>query len=70
RAAAGTPTVRRLVQPATVVRGDLLGHAGGPPRRPRGGRGGMPAAVPPLPPDPSNPETWEAGEEAFSAAVT
>ena len=70
RAAAGMLTVRRLVQPATVVRGDLLGHAGGPPRRPRGGRGGMPAPVPPTRPDPANPETWEPGEEVFSAAVT
>ncbi|NCX99436.1 MAG: hypothetical protein EBX35_12895, partial [Planctomycetia bacterium] len=70
RSATGRFTVRRLVQPPTVVRADLLGHSSVHPRRPGRGRGGIPAPAPPNEPDLANPETWEEGEEAFSAAVT
>jgi hypothetical protein len=64
RAATGTLTLRRLVQPAEVDRGSLTGS--GP--EPRRGRRRGPAA--PLPPDPASPETWEAGEAVSVQAVT
>ncbi|MFM7135772.1 MAG: hypothetical protein ACKO1M_01705, partial [Planctomycetota bacterium] len=66
RAAAGKLTVRRLVQPAEVARGDLQG--GRPmPRRHRGGAG-RPAPEPAAP-NPADPETWAAGEMVFEEAV-
>ena len=77
RAAAGTLTVAKLVQPAAVARGDLLGGGAAPlprpVRRPRPQRGGRPAVVRPAPqparPDPANPETWEAGAAVFTEEV-
>ncbi len=72
REAAGTLTVSRLVQPAEVVRGDVLGGHGGPMPRPfRGrGRGVAPAGQRPVEPDPANPQTWAVGEVAFTQKVT
>jgi hypothetical protein len=71
RAATGTLTVHRLVQPATVVRGDLLGDGGVQPGRFRRGRPVAPAAPPPpAAVDPANPETWAVGEAMSSVAVT
>lgn len=75
RAATGTLTIHRLVQPDRPLRGDLLErfavlrpHAAG---RARGGdaRGAKPGRLPaPLPgPDPNDPEGWESGEEVFKA---
>ena len=56
RAAAGTLTVSRLVQPAEVARGDLFGGHGGPPPRP-------------VEPDPADPQTWAAGEAVLTQQV-
>lgn len=62
RAAEGTLTVERLVQPTAVDRGDLQG--GWPRPLPRRGRAGRLPPQPPAP-DPSDPETWAAGEKVF-----
>ena len=75
RAARGTLTIRRLVQPERPIRGDLLETFAAPrPRaagRPAAGarRGGKPARMPVAPPtpDPNDPEGWESGEEVFKA---
>jgi hypothetical protein len=68
RAAAGTLTVSRLVQPAAVARPDVLGS--GPVPRPRGGRRGPRAAVPPRPgPLPDDPATWAVGEAVVTERV-
>ena len=72
RAAAGTLTVSRLVQPAEVARGDLFGGHGGMPRPFRGrGRGGdvAPAGPRSVEPNPANPQTWAAGEAVFTQKV-
>lgn len=63
RAATGRLTVHRLVQPAAVDRGDLIGRVA-----PRYRFGGGQAVAPK--PDPSNPETWAAGEEVFGVDVS
>jgi hypothetical protein len=69
RGAAGTLTVSRLVQPAEVARGDLLGgHAGLQPR-PFRGRGGPQAIPRPAEPDPADPQTWAAGEGVLTRQV-
>jgi len=75
RAAKGTLTIRRLVQPEQPIRGDLLGPFAAPrpraARRPAAGAargakpGRMPVAFPSL--DPNDPEGWESGEEVFKA---
>jgi hypothetical protein len=72
RAAAGTLTVSRLVQPAEVVRRDLFGGHGDPtPRLFRGRRRGGPRAIPrPVEPDPADPQTWAAGEAVLTLKVT
>ncbi len=75
REAAGTLTVSRLVQPAEVARGDLLGGHGGPvpvPRPFRGrGKGAAPAAGRrPVEPNPADPQTWATGEAAFTQKIT
>jgi hypothetical protein len=72
REAAGTLTVSRLVQPAEVVRGDVLGGHGGPMPRPfRGrGRGVAPAGRRPIEPDPANPQTWAMGEAVLTQKIT
>jgi hypothetical protein len=64
RAAAGTLTVHRLVQPAAVDRGDLLGRSA--PQWRRRAAGKMAAAPKP---DPADPETWAAGERVFTVDV-
>jgi hypothetical protein len=71
RAAAGTLTVSRLVQPAEVVRRDLFGGHGGPRPRPFRGRGRRGAgAIPrPVEPDPADPQTWAAGEAVFTRQI-
>ncbi len=69
RAAAGTLTVSRLVQPAEVARGDLFGGHGGMPRPMRGRRGAAPAVRQPVEPDPADPQTWAAGEAVFTQKV-
>ncbi len=70
RAAAGTLTVRKLVQPDKVPRGSLFSPGGEPPRPRRGGKGrpavGKPA---PAPLDPADVETWAAGEAVFTEKV-
>jgi len=64
RAAKGTLTIHRLVQPERVDRGDLLDV---PHRHHRFARGtGKPQ---PPKPDPADPETWAAGEQVFSGAI-
>ena len=78
RAATGTLTIRRLVQPEQPLRGDLLQpfavvrpRAAGrvAPGALRGWKPGrIPAAVPT--PDPNDPEGWESGEEVFKAEDT
>jgi hypothetical protein len=71
RAATGTLTVSKLVQPAEVDRGDFFGTGPGPAPRPlrvRRGRGqaaGRPAAVP-VRPTPADPLTWAVGEAVYS----
>ena len=78
RAATGTLTIRRLVQPQQPIRGDLLQEFAMPrPRaagRPAPGaqRGGKPGRLPPArpTPDPNDPEVWESGEEVFKAEDT
>ena len=76
RAAAGTLTIRRLVQPEAPRRPDLLpvfdepapGPAAGVPRR---GAARRPApAVPPRPVDGDEAEGFEAGEAVFTARDT
>ena len=73
RAATGTLTIRRLVQPERPIRGDLL-EPFAMVRRPargaqRGGKPGrMPVAFPT--PDPNDPQVWESGEEVFKAEDT
>ncbi|MFM7107535.1 MAG: alpha-2-macroglobulin family protein [Planctomycetaceae bacterium] len=80
RAAAGTLTVSRLVQPAEVARGELFDAQPFPVPRPRrvrpvrGGRGRAGAAIPrpkpePVEPNPADPETWAAGEAVFTEQV-
>jgi hypothetical protein len=68
REAAGTLTVSRLVQPAEVARGDLVGGHGMP--RPfRSRRGGAPAVPQPVEPNPADPQTWAAGEAVFTQRI-
>ena len=75
RAATGTLTIHRLVQPEQPLRGDLLqpfavvrpraaGRAA-----PGGQRGGKPGRIPAALPnnDPNDPEGWESGAEVFKA---
>jgi len=69
REAAGTLTVSKLVQPAEVARGDLLGGHGGMPRPFRGRRGAAPAVRRPVEPNPADPQTWAAGEAVFTQRV-
>ncbi|MFM8984838.1 MAG: alpha-2-macroglobulin family protein, partial [Planctomycetia bacterium] len=69
RAAAGTLTVSRLVQPAEVARGDFFGGHGGMPRPMRGRRGAAPAGGQPVEPNPADPQTWAAGEAVFTQQV-
>lgn len=71
RAAAGTLTVCKLVQPDKVPRASLF-MDGPPPARPRRGGKGRPAAkIPtPQPADPADVETWAAGEAVFTEKVT
>ena len=78
RAATGTLTIHRLVQPEQPLRGDLLEpFAVARPRpaarpAPGGKRGAKPGRLPaPLPSlDPNDPEGWESGEEIFKLDVT
>ena len=69
-AATGRLSVRRLVQPPEVIRGDFFPRDRPLPVRPRGGRpqrGGKPAPpAPPREPDPADPATWAGGEEVFT----
>jgi hypothetical protein len=60
RAAAGTLTVHRLVQPDDVDRGDLFGA------QPWPGHRGQPATAAKPEPNPADPETWEPGEAVFT----
>ncbi|MFM8496474.1 MAG: alpha-2-macroglobulin family protein, partial [Planctomycetia bacterium] len=70
RAAAGTLTVRKLVQPDKVPRASLL-MDGPQPARPRRGGTGRPAAKipPPQPADPADVESWAVGEAVFTEKV-
>jgi hypothetical protein len=68
RAAEGTLTVHRLVQPAEVARGELQGGRPVPMPRMRRGRAGRVLPKPPVP-DPADPETWAAGEAVFEEPV-
>jgi hypothetical protein len=72
RAATGTLTVSKLVQPAEVVRGDFFGtHPGPMPRPMRGrGRGGVRPLPRPVAPDPADPRTWAVGEAVVVEKVT
>ena len=60
RAAAGTLTVHRLVQPDDVDRGDLFGA------QPWPGHRGQPATAAKPESNPADPETWEPGEAVFT----
>jgi hypothetical protein len=72
RGAAGTLTIRRLVQPAEVPRGDLIHDGPQPMRRPMRGRGAKPGRLPNpgQKTDPTDPRTWADGEEVFAAPAT
>ena len=74
QAATGTLTLSKLVQPATVARGEIIAQP-----RPLGRRGanragaGKPAGVirpKPSEVDAADPETWAAGESVFSEKIT
>ncbi len=67
KAAAGTLTVSRLVQPAAVERGGFFEPTPVPMPRPNRGAAGIPR--PPVV-DPANPETWAAGEEVLTEKLT
>jgi hypothetical protein len=71
RGATGTLTIRRLVQPAEVPRGDF--DHGGPHPLPRPMRGGRtkPARLPSpeRKTDPTDPRTWADGEEVYGEAA-
>ena len=71
RAAAGTLTIHSLVQPAEVLRGEIL-DAGEMPRPVRGTRGrGRPQVVPPPRPqlDTADPNTWADGDRVQEQQV-
>jgi hypothetical protein len=74
RAAAGTLTVFKLVQPEKVPRGSLFmpGADGPRPVMPRRGGKGRPAPkIPaPAPADPADVETWAAGEAVLTEKVS
>ncbi len=74
RAAAGTLTIRRLVQPAEVPRDDVYRDGPAPMPRPmmRRGRGAKPARLPgpDHSTDPTDPRTWADGEEVLAMPAT
>ncbi|NBW95660.1 MAG: hypothetical protein EBR28_02755, partial [Planctomycetia bacterium] len=73
RAAAGTLTVKKLVQPEKVPRTSLFDEGGAEPRRARPrrpGKGGPAAKIPaPRPLDQADVETWATGEVVFTEKV-
>ena len=71
-AAAGTLTIRRLVQPAEVPRGDFDDGGPVPMPRPLRGRGAKPARLPSpdRAADPTDPRTWADGEEVVAMPAT
>ena len=72
RAAAGTLTIRRLVQPAEVPRVDFNQNGPVPMPRPMRGREAKPARLPSpeRTTDPTDPRTWADGEEVFAMQAT
>ena len=72
RRAAGMLTIRRLVQPAEILRGDLLHDGPHPMPRPMRGRGAKPGRLPSpdRETDPADPRTWADGEEVFASQTT
>ena len=71
--AAGMLTVKRLVQPAEVDRGDFFEASTRPMPRPsrRGpGRAAVRPSPQPLPPNPADPETWAIGEAVMAEQVS
>ena len=71
RAASGTLTVARLVQPEKVPRGSLFMDGPQPVAPRRRGKGRPVTAKPaPRPVDPTDVESWEAGEVVFTQQVS